>query len=150
LTFRGIDTFLRPKIAIPVDVYDGDRIPFEDNSFVDVLHHTDNPQKVLGECFRVAREGVVIKDYLREGLAASQTLRFMDWVGNKGHDIRLPHNYLSREERTKIFSNLAASVQSWNDDLGLYPIPATFIFDRKLHFMASLRQNAKQLPSTTT
>ena len=145
LQFRGIDVFLRPKIAIPADVYDGNRIPFRDHSFdwvtiVDVLHHTDNPQAVLGECFRIARQGVVIKDHLKEGLAAEQTLRLMDWVGNKGHDVSLPYNYLSREEWNRIFLNLAASVHSWNDDLGIYPIPVTFLFDRKLHFIATLRQ----------
>ena len=97
--FQGIDVFLRPTVAIPAQVYDGQTIPFADNSFdwvtiCDVLHHTDDPAAVLAECARVARRGVVIKDHLREGLFAGPTLRFMDWVGNRGHDVRLPYNYL--------------------------------------------------------
>lgn len=51
---------------------------------------------------RVARRGVVIKDHLREGPLAGPTLRLMDWVGNRGHDVRLPYNYLSRRKWTAI------------------------------------------------
>ena len=32
-----------------------------------------------------------------------RTLAFMDWVGNKGHDVRLPYNYLSKAEWTAVF-----------------------------------------------
>ena len=115
LKFSGIDVFLRPQVAIPAVVYDGVTIPHADNSFdwvtiVDVLHHTDDPAAVLAECVRVARKGVVIKDHLREGIAAQETLRFMDWVGNRGHDVRLPYNYLSKAEWHAAFDKIGASV----------------------------------------
>jgi 2-polyprenyl-3-methyl-5-hydroxy-6-metoxy-1,4-benzoquinol methylase len=147
LTFEGVDVLLRPHTAIPVQIYDGDHIPFADKSFdwvtiVDVLHHTDEPDRVLGECARVARRGVVIKDHLREGFGAQQTLRLMDWVGNKGHDVRLPNNYLSKSEWTAVFDRIKVAPVTWNQRLGLYPQPFSLAFDRSLHFIATLRATA--------
>jgi 2-polyprenyl-3-methyl-5-hydroxy-6-metoxy-1,4-benzoquinol methylase len=144
LTFRGIDVLIRPHTQISVEIFDGNTIPAEDGSFdwvtiVDVLHHTDDPGRLVAEAARVARRGVVIKDHLREGIGAYATLRFMDWVGNKGHDIRLPYNYLSRAEWEAIFSRTGVAVQSWRGSLSLYPLPANLIFDRSLHFIATLR-----------
>lgn len=141
LDFQGIDVFLRPNVAIPARVYDGATIPFPDRSFdwvtiVDVLHHTDDPAAVLGECGRVARKGIVIKDHLREGLLARPTLRFMDWVGNRGHDVRLPYNYLSENEWNSVFARVGLTIETWTTRLGLYPPPFRAIFDRRLHFVA--------------
>lgn len=141
--FQGIDVFLRPSVAIPAQVYDGHTIPFPDAAFdwvtiCDVLHHTDNPAAVLAECARVARRGVVIKDHLREGLLAGPTLRLMDWVGNRGHDVRLPYNYLSRREWTAIFAGLGLAPLRWEQSLGIYPAPFGLVFDRSLHFVATV------------
>lgn len=48
VTVEGIDVMLRPTTHIPVSLFDGTTIPMDDNSvdvvsFVDVLHHTDDP-----------------------------------------------------------------------------------------------------------
>lgn len=144
LTFRGIDVLVRPHTQIPVELFDGHTIPARDGSYdwvtiVDVLHHTDDPGRLVAEAARVARRGVVIKDHLREGVGAYATLRFMDWVGNKGHDIRLPYNYLSRAEWEAIFAKTGISARSWRESLSLYPFPASLLFDRHLHFIATLR-----------
>jgi SAM-dependent methyltransferase len=146
--FQGIDVFLRPSVAIPAEVYDGHRIPHPDDAFdwvtiCDVLHHTDDPAAVLAECARVARRGVVIKDHLREGLLSGPTLRLMDWVGNRGHDVRLPYNYLSRKEWTAIFDRLGLSTLRWEPSLGIYPAPFGLVFDRSLHFVATVSKAQK-------
>lgn len=143
LQFEGIDVFLRPHVAIPAKAYDGQTIPYQDRSFdwvtiVDVLHHTDDPAAVLREAVRVARKGIVIKDHLREGIASRQVLRFMDWVGNRGHDVRLPYNYLSRAEWHGIIDGLGLTVATWDEQIGLYPFPASLVFGRSLHFVARL------------
>lgn len=143
LQFEGIDVFLRPHVAIPAKAYDGQTIPYEDRSFdwvtiVDVLHHTDDPAAVLREAARVVRKGIVIKDHLREGIAARQVLRFMDWVGNRGHDVRLPYNYLSRAEWRGIIHGLDLVVAAWEEQIDLYPFPANLVFGRNLHFVARL------------
>jgi SAM-dependent methyltransferase len=144
LAFSGIDVLLRPQTLIPVTRFDGKTIPAEDKAFdwvtiVDVLHHTEDPAALLAEAARVARHGVVVKDHLREGFAAYPTLRLMDWVGNRGHDVRLPYNYLSMAEWKAIFAEVGVSPCGWRQSLSLYPFPASLLFDRNLHFIATLR-----------
>jgi SAM-dependent methyltransferase len=109
-------------------------------TIVDVLHHTDDPAAVLAEASRVARQGVVIKDHLREGLLAGPTLRLMDWVGNRGHDVRLPYNYLDSGEWAAAFERAGLVRASGADALGLYGAPLNWLFERKLHFVALLRR----------
>ncbi|MEO5807805.1 class I SAM-dependent methyltransferase [Devosia sp.] len=147
LSIEGVDVLVRPKTHIPVTKYDGNVLPFADNSFdfvtiVDVLHHTDDPAAVLTEAARVARQGVVIKDHLREGVLAGPTLRLMDWVGNRGHDVRLPYNYLTLAEWSAAFERAGLVGQGMDDRLGLYPAPLSWLFERDLHFIALLAPRA--------
>ena len=142
VAIEGIDVLVRPGTAIPVHAYDGEHIPFQDNSFdaaivVDVLHHTDDPALVLAEIARVAPL-VIVKDHLRDGVAANTTLRFMDWVGNAAHGVRLPYNYLSRREWTGIWQALDLGVSRFATRLSLYPRPFSWVFDRGLHFVTVL------------
>lgn len=139
---EGIDVLVRPGTAIPVTAFDGAHIPFPDNSFdaaivVDVLHHTDDPALVLAEIARVAPV-VIVKDHLRDGVLANTTLRFMDWVGNAAHGVRLPYNYLSRREWAGMWQELELGVSRFATRLSLYPRPFSWLFDRGLHFVTVL------------
>jgi SAM-dependent methyltransferase len=143
LTISGIDLFIRPSARIPVDVFDGSHIPYEDNSFdvalfVDVLHHTDDPTILLWQAKRVARNAIVIKDHFGDGFLAKPTLRVMDWVGNAVHGVRLPYNYWTRQEWTAAFRSLSLEPDESIYRLGLYPMPGSLIFDRGLHFVTRL------------
>lgn len=144
---EGVDVLVRPDTRIPVTAYDGARLPYPDKAFdlammVDVLHHTDDPAAVLAEARRVARHGVLVKDHFRDGLLAGPTLRFMDWVGNAPHGVRLPYNYLSEREWRSIWSRLSLTPTGLKDHLGIYPAPFTWLFDRRLHFVTLLRCDA--------
>jgi SAM-dependent methyltransferase len=148
LTFSGVDVLMRPSVAIPARLYDGVTIPHPDRSFdyamiIDVLHHTDDPAGTIRECLRISRRGVVIKDHLASGLASRAILRFMDWVGNRGHGVRLPYNYLPREEWERVFGDLDCDVVHWKEDIGLYPRPFSLVFERNLHFIARLQKDAR-------
>jgi SAM-dependent methyltransferase len=143
ISIQGIDVLVRPETAIPVRHYDGETIPWPDGSFdyalfVDVLHHTDDPAHLLAEAKRVSKHGIVIKDHFRDGVLADQTLRFMDWFGNAQHGVRLPYNYLSSAEWHRIWGDLGLSVERLSERLGLYAPPFTWLFDRRLHFVARL------------
>ena len=144
VSIQGIDVLVRPNARIPVESFDGVRIPYSDASFdvvmfVDVLHHTSEPKALLKEASRVAKE-ILIKDHFREGLLANATLRFMDWVGNAHHGVALPYNYWSKSEWNSVWEELALRPSQLNLFLGLYPMPACWVFERGLHFIAKFER----------
>jgi SAM-dependent methyltransferase len=141
---EGIDVLLRPHPRIPVKFFDGSTIPypnatFDTAMFVDVLHHTPDPLALLKEAARVATT-IVIKDHLREGFLANATLRFMDWFGNAHHGVPLPYNYWSQDQWDAAFRALGAVSSRQITSLGLYTAPASWFFERSLHFIASLER----------
>jgi ubiquinone/menaquinone biosynthesis C-methylase UbiE len=139
----GVDVLMRPATAIHIEPFDGRQLPAADRSidtvmFVDVLHHTEDPRVLLREARRVARRSIVIKDHTRNGWLARQTLQVMDWVGNAHHGVALPYTYWSRREWSEAFTELGLSVDRWTGHLALYPLPASLVFERSLHFIAVL------------
>lgn len=140
---EGIDIMLRPTTHIPVTVFDGATIPFEDKSadvvsFVDVLHHAPDPASLIREASRVARKAVIIKDHLSENRFDHMTLRFMDWVGNAPHGVVLPYNYAPKADWMSWFDAASLDVDEFETAIPLYPAPFHLIFGRKLHFVARL------------
>jgi SAM-dependent methyltransferase len=140
----GVDVLVRPHTRIKIEQFDGEHLPFPDRSFdvvtfVDVLHHTVDPEILLREARRVARSAIVLKDHCRDGFLAGPTLRIMDWVGNAAHGVVLPYNYWPKAQWQESFARLQLDVTAWNDALSLYPWPASLLFDRRLHFIAALK-----------
>ena len=143
MVLQGVDVLKRPHTHIPVDLFDGRRIPHEDGSFdvvmmVDVLHHSDNPEQLLGEAARVARRCLIVKDHLSDGWLATPRLRLMDYVGNARHGVSLACVYWRHARWLEAFSRLGLMVERWETELGLYPGFADWIFGRSLHFAARL------------
>ena len=143
LEIRGIDTLIRDEIQIPVDLFDGQVIPADDNStdfvmFSDVLHHTDDPMVMIREAERVARKAVLIKDHLADGFLALPTLRFMDGVGNRRFGVRLPYNYWRSDQWESAFDELNLKKEAYRNRIKLYPAWANWCFGRGLHFVARL------------
>jgi SAM-dependent methyltransferase len=127
------------------------RIPYADNSFdvvlfVDVLHHTRNPQVLLDEAARVARRCVIIKDHNSDGFLAAATLRFMDWVGNARYGVALPYNYLSAAEWGTAYDRAGLMPAECQTRLGLYPFWANWLFGRGLHSIVLLRRKDSGSP----
>ena len=148
ISIKGIDVLLRDKVHIPVTVYDCVNLPYKDSSFdavmfVDVLHHTEDPEHLLSEGMRVARKSIIIKDHLLSGILAGPTLRFMDNIGNVRHGVCLVYNYWTREKWMRTIASLGMSIDKWQERLGIYPWPTTMIFDRSLHFVCTLTVNKK-------
>jgi len=153
VTIRGIDVLMRDKVHIPVELFDSVNFPYDDDSFdtvmfVDVLHHTKKPERLLREAARVARRNIIIKDHLLNGFLAGPTLRFMDHVGNARHGVNLVYNFRPRAKWQQTFETIGLASEKWCERLNLYPWPLGLIFDRSLHFISSLsvpeKNNAHQ------
>ncbi len=147
LQVRGIDVSVRPGAAVAVTPFDGARIPDADDSvdavlFVDVLHHADDPKALLAEGARVARRHVLIKDHRLDGPLAGATLRFMDRVGNARFGVALPCEYWPEPLWLETFAQLGLGIEHFTREVGLYPPPFSWIFDRGLHFVARLGVDA--------
>jgi SAM-dependent methyltransferase len=143
VTIEGVETLARPACEIPCRVFDGVHLPCADVSydvclFVDVLHHTTDITPLLKEARRVARRMVLIKDHLDEHVVDDLTLRFMDWVGNRPHGVRLTYNYQSRAQWRALFRDSELTETSWTSDVPLYPPPMDLVFGRRMHFIGAL------------
>ena len=143
LSIEGTDLYPRPEAFIAVRPFDGQTLPYADKSFdgvmfMDVLHHASKPTELLREAVRVARKSVLIKDHFAEGLLARSTLRFMDLVGNAGYSFAWTADYWSQERWLQTFKELNLSLVEKRNSLGLYPAPASWVFERSYQFVARL------------
>lgn len=145
VTIRGVDVLARPDACVPIELFDGTHLPYKDREFhaammVDVLHHASDQDALLREMVRVVTHSVIIKDHVVRGLLAQPTLAFMDWVGNARYGVALPYSYWTADRWQAAFENLRLRVTEWRESLGLYPWPASLIFERGLHFAARLER----------
>lgn len=145
IKISGIDIKPCENSAIPVSLYDGIRIPFEDGTWdvamaIDALHHCDEPLRTLEELCRVSNRFVVIKDHVSDSWFDSQTLKLMDWAGNRGYGTALPYNYLSSSEWSDAFASLNLKKSRFTSELGIYPVWSRWVLDRQLHFLAVLEK----------
>lgn len=145
ISVQGVDVLQRAHTHIPVEMFDGSRVPFPSASFdvvlfSDVLHHTVDPTILLREAYRITRHYVLIKDHFRKGMAARARLRFMDWVGNARFGVSLPYNYWTQPQWYAAWNEIGLQPEQLATKLGLYPRPANWIFGANLHFIALLRR----------
>ncbi|MGH8750835.1 MAG: class I SAM-dependent methyltransferase [Burkholderiales bacterium] len=100
-------------------LYDGKKIPFENDAFdvallLTVLHHTPDPKAILLEAKRVARKIIVIEDVYRNRLQQCLTY-FFDSLFNLeffGH----PHSNKTEAQWQALFAELGLKLQqtdSW-------------------------------------
>lgn len=113
----GIDTHLQPNPLIPVIQYDGQNFPFHDKSFdcvliIDVLHHTQSPDRVIKEAKRVARETILVKDHYWETALDHLLLRWADEIGNRPYGIQRQYNYLKLKSWQRLFEKNGLSIIS--------------------------------------
>jgi SAM-dependent methyltransferase len=139
----GVEVLARRECAIPLVRFDGRRLPFADGSFdhavvVDVLHHTADPDALLGEARRVTSGSVVVKDHFAESGLDRVTLGLMDWVGNRQFGVGRSGRYHSRAEWSALFHDVGLVPERVVTSLDLYPAPVDLVFERNLHFVARL------------
>ncbi len=83
--FTLLDVVDYNRSALPLHVYDGRHLPFEDNAFdlallVFVLHHNPDPCPVLREALRVARHGALVVENDVRGAIKKPFTQFVDSI----------------------------------------------------------------------
>ena len=108
--------------------------------FVDVLHETDDPLLSLQEARRVGKT-ILIKDFAEQGFLAGATLRFLDRKRNSQPGRVVPYNYWPRAQWEAAFDAVGLKQVETFTSLGIYTPPASWIFERSLHFISRLERD---------
>jgi SAM-dependent methyltransferase len=141
---RGLERVKRGGEAIPVDAYDGVTIPHPDRSFdvvmlADVLHHESDPHRLIGECVRVSRRLLIIKDHQVKGPLAQQRISLMDWAANAPYGVPCLYRYNSPAEWDAWRQRHALRPEEELRSMRLYPLPYSLIFTPALQYMGVFR-----------
>lgn len=145
LTFEGVEVVLPRTQLVPMRHYDGERLPFGDDSFdavlcADMLHHTRSPVDVLKEACRVARTYVIVKDHVCDTWIDRKILTFMDWLGNTGTGVPLPYRFLSSRDWADVFGALPCRLAGRVDGIQYWGWPISAVVDRQFQFIAVLEK----------
>ena len=141
---RGLERVKRGGEAIPVDAYDGVTIPHPDRSFdvvllADVLHHESDPHRLIGECARVSRRLLIIKDHTVQGFLAQQRISFMDWAANAPYGVPCLYRYNTPPEWDQWRQRHSLTAQEELRSMRLYPFPYNWFFTPGLQYMGVFR-----------
>lgn len=123
------------KTDLKLSMYDGEHIPFEDNSFdvvllVYVLHHCKDPMQVLKECKRVAKKRIIIF----EDTSVSAVTKLFDYVVNKVHGVNKAYEFNSTAIWCDRFNQMGLTIDIINQNVEkewFYPVHHTMFVLKK-------------------
>ena len=144
ISIRGVDILVRPTTKIPVDPFDGERLPCADKSFERrVLCGRTAPHERSDRIAQGSQTGrakvrrhqgphngwmACLRDIALHGLGRERASR-----GRAAIQL-LAGTALARD----ISAFLGMSIARWKPNVGLYPFPASLVFGRGLHFVAAI------------
>ncbi|MCH8741950.1 methyltransferase domain-containing protein [Patescibacteria group bacterium] len=126
----------------PFRIYNGEKLPFPDNSFdivflSYVLHHTEDPKKVISEAKRVTKKKIIIFEDLPEGIFGILMSKFH----HTAYSVIFNHKAFHRKTRKgweKSFNELdlrvvsSKRIKKWI--VWLFPLPQKrimFVLEKK-------------------
>jgi SAM-dependent methyltransferase len=145
LKILGVEIRARPGCRIECITYDGVTLPFPDKSYdyallINMLHHCDDPSRVLDEAKRVARRGVIIKDHYANNRFDFCNLVLMEWIGNAFTGINQPYGFVSEPGWKDVFQKHGLVVEKLVTRFVSYNRFLDIFFGRNLHFIARVKQ----------
>lgn len=144
LRVEGLERARRGNELISVTEYDGATIPLSDASvdvviLADVLHHEVDPHRLLGECARICRRLLVVKDHQLAGPLAQQRIALIDWAANAPFGVPCLYRYNTRGQWHEWFQKHGLAIERELASMHLYPPPYNLLFGRRLQYMAFLK-----------
>jgi len=118
----GLEISKSENPKIPIQLYDGEEFPFENNSFDTVLfvyclHHTKSLHEIrrlMEEAARVSKKEILILDHVYSNILERFGLILFDYCWNKVFYLKLKmpitFNYLKEGEWRKLFDDMCLKV----------------------------------------
>jgi len=138
---EGVESAPRGGELIPVKVSEGASIPWKDATFdavilADVLHHDEDPDRLLRESARVSKRLVIIKDHLRVGFMAQQRISLLDWAANAGYAVPCLYRYNNLAEWHRSIGLVASNLVEERTSVDIYPPVFNDLLGKGLHYFA--------------
>ncbi len=114
-----VDVIDYNRTDLDLMIFDGERLPFEDNSFdisllIFVLHHCDFPIRVLREAIRVSEKIIVMEDIYYSG-GERIFLKIWDFITNLFASENMPFNFRNKKGWRSLFRQLGLVVLEERD-----------------------------------
>ena len=140
---EGVESAPRGGELIPVTASEGASIPWKDATFdavilADVLHHDENPDRLLRESARVSKRLVIIKDHLRKGFLAQQRISLLDWAANAGYAVPCLYRYNNLTEWRRSIGLVGSNLIEERTSVDIYPPVFNQLLGKGLHYFAVL------------
>ena len=150
VTVSGVERVKRGNEAIEVEAYDGIKLPYPDDHYdvairADVLHHDEQPDRLLAEAARVSRRIVIVKDHKVDGFLAHPRISLMDWAANSPYGVPCLYRYPTLDGWHEQQDRLELKRLDEQRGLSLYPRPYCWLFTPKLQYLVVLAK-ADALP----
>ena len=131
----GVDVVDYRQANVPFLLYDGDNLPFEDDSFdtvyaIFVLHHCADEVSVLKEMLRVSKVNVIIIEDVVDSVFGKYVTYLNDWIANRleSPDIPIPFHFHSDVQWKDLFDLLRSRVVY---EKRVHQLPFPFNFTRQ-------------------
>jgi ubiquinone/menaquinone biosynthesis C-methylase UbiE len=140
---EGLERVRRGNEAIVVHEYDGVTMPMADASvdvvmLADVIHHEEDPLRLLSEASRVARRIVIVKDHRLGAPFAQQRISLLDWAANAPYGVPCLYRYNTLPQWGEWYKKLGLSVKQEVTSMKLYPPAYNWFFGNRLQYFAVL------------
>ncbi len=151
---RLVDVLDYNATSLPLDLYDGERLPYADKQFDTsivsvVFHHADQPLKVLEETIRVTNQRIVVIESVYFNEEHRQLAVLLDWFYNRvlHKDVNCPFNFQTPNAWKGTFAHYNLKIAA-STDLGIdQPLAPEYHWLYALDIPRALaRGSRKQLP----
>lgn len=144
VTVEGLERVVRGGEPIKVHAYDGKVMPQDAKSYdavivADVLHHEEQPDRLLRECARVSRRLIIVKDHRITGPLTRWRVSLMDWAANAPYGVPCLFRYNTLEQWRAEPKKLGATIEHELTSMNLYPGLWNPVFGKKLQYMVFWR-----------
>jgi len=118
---------------VPLTLYDGETLPFDDNSFdvsllIFVLHHAVDPERLIREALRVTRSTLLIVEDAPKNVVEKVFWRSWDYLLNHGahNDISIAHDARGTKEWSDLLAAAGAPAERVLSFRTLFPVLRTY------------------------